>query len=32
MSLEFADQDLVVSKSFHFDNSYLVGVKNFRSL
>jgi len=27
VTFEFADQDLVVSKSFHFDNSYLVGVK-----
>jgi len=27
LTFEFADQDLVVSKSFHFDHSYLVGVK-----
>jgi YidC/Oxa1 family membrane protein insertase len=27
VTFEFAEQDLVVSKSFHFDNSYLVGVK-----
>jgi len=27
ITFEFADQDLVVSKSFHFDHSYLVGVK-----
>ena len=27
ITFEFADQDLVVSKSFHFDDSYLVGVK-----
>ena len=27
ITFDFADQDLVVSKSFHFDQSYLVGVK-----
>jgi YidC/Oxa1 family membrane protein insertase len=27
ITFEFADDDLVVSKSFHFDHSYLVGVK-----
>ncbi len=27
VTFEFADQDLVVSKSFHFDHSYLVDVK-----
>jgi YidC/Oxa1 family membrane protein insertase len=27
VTFEFADEDLVVSKSFHFDHSYLVGVK-----
>ena len=27
ITFEFADQDLVVSKSFHFDSTYLVGVK-----
>jgi YidC/Oxa1 family membrane protein insertase len=31
ITFDFADQDLVVSKSFHFDNSYLVGVKTSAS-
>ncbi len=27
LSFEYADGDLVVKKDFHFDNSYVVGVK-----